>query len=604
MTDSNFKRRRKYNYYKERRFDKMKKLNHFVLVFILLTVCFFMFSQKRVLADGVSLWGDGTQLSPTAVIANGMIIPDNHGGTIVTIPTYSATWQLSLDIYRVASDGNIAWSKTITTSSGFVSGFGIAFNMVSDKKGGAIIFWQNDSSGISAQHVDMNGNLLWRQDGISVCQYCWPYDYASMYVASDGYGGAIITYVNNYPIHIHAQRIGESGNFLWGENGVDIKSSAFLHHTLTVDDQGGAIITWVESKGWVDPWSIMSFSIKAQRIDPSGHILWQEGGLEAAAFAAAYTHGIVSPLAIISDGSQGAIISWSYIITPEDPNISILSAQRIDSSGNPMWQKDGLEIGKRKDYYFSPPAVSDGIGGIIISWIDPSDQVYVQRVDINGKIKWGEGKVIGTRCAGCSQITNAIGGTAAKGIFAAWIGIGKGFFCTDTLGINIQRLDNDGNILWPYSMVIPGWWYGNAFPPLSAENNEAFIFYDNNGLRVQKIVETGPLDTDGDGIPDKTDKCPCENSQDKDANKDGCTDTACGLADVVRSVGITNKGIENSLVSLAENACKQATEGKNIPAKNMIAAFANEVNVQKDKAIGTSTANMLINYAQNIISNL
>lgn len=591
----------------------MKKIKYFILVLVLFTLCL---SQGKVFADGVTLWRDGTYLSPSASAYGAFIIPDGIGGTLIAYHSSNIDYSTSYVVRRVTTDGNIAWSQTITPIL-FNYSAPIDINVVSDGKGGAIIFWQNDSSGgISAQRVDVNGNLLWGQNGLSFCQYCWASNGYNIYAASDGYGGAIvITNLNYYSFIMQVQRIDGNGNKLWGENGVNINRNSgnighiFGGNTLTTDGLGGAIIAWVESKGWVDPYNVINYSINAQRIDPTGHILWQEGGVEAATFAAVYTHGIMSPLAIISDNVHGAIISWSYLsFDLENSIINTVNVQRIDSSGNRPWQKDGLKIGYRLSYetYYSPPAASDDVGGIIINWTDPSYRIYAQRVDINGKIKWGEGgKVLGSSEGNRYPQQNAIGGTGSKGVFAAWVGLGRG--CPDTRGINIQRVDNDGNILWPesYSMVIPGGWVGagSSFSPLSADNDEAFIFYyANSAVRAQKIVETEPLDTDGDGIPNKTDKCPCENPQEKDANKDGCTDTVCGLAEVVRSAGISNKGIETSLVSLAENACRQITDGKTIPGRNMLEAFIKEVLAQKGKNIEAKSADMLINYVNNVIT--
>lgn len=79
---------------------------------------------------------------------------------------------------------------------------------------------------------------------------------------------------------------------------------------------------------------------------------------------------------------------------------------------------------------------------------------------------------------------------------------------------------------------------------------------------------------------------------------------ACNLTDVIRSIGIGNKGIETGLVSLAENACRQITNGKTIPGRNILEAIIKEILAQKGKNIDNVSADKLINYINNVIAAL
>jgi hypothetical protein len=110
-------------------------------------------------------------------------------------------------------------------------------------------------------------------------------------------------------------------------------------------------------------------------------------------------------------------------------------------------------------------------------------------------------------------------------------------------------------------------------------------------------------DDDNDGIPDAEDLCPLENPQGLDANLDGCTDTVCDLASVIQSLGL-HHGIENSLVQKASNACAKFSEGNTKAAINMLNAFINEVEAQRGKKISEEDAGMLIQFAQNAISQM
>ena len=78
---------------------------------------------------------------------------------------------------------------------------------------------------------------------------------------------------------------------------------------------------------------------------------------------------------------------------------------------------------------------------------------------------------------------------------------------------------------------------------------------------------------------------------------------ACDLQDLVKEQGLP-KGIENSLVSKADNACKKYEDGKLETAGNILEAFINEVEAQSGKKIPEATADTLIAYANNAIAQI
>ena len=95
---------------------------------------------------------------------------------------------------------------------------------------------------------------------------------------------------------------------------------------------------------------------------------------------------------IASDGAGGALLVW------EDPrpgsNGKDIYAQRIDSSGNALWQADGVLLCQADDDQRYPKIVSDGFGGAVVTWWDHRDDtitnidVYAQRVDASGSVVW------------------------------------------------------------------------------------------------------------------------------------------------------------------------------------------------------------------------
>jgi len=81
----------------------------------------------------------------------------------------------------------------------------------------------------------------------------------------------------------------------------------------------------------------------------------------------------------VSDGSGGAIVTFG------------VRAQKIDADGRTMWPDDGILFtdGGTHDLAY------DGHGGAVIAWGSgkstfKSERSYVQRIDSEGKLLWGE----------------------------------------------------------------------------------------------------------------------------------------------------------------------------------------------------------------------
>ena len=149
------------------------------------------------------------------------------------------------------------------------------------------------------------------------------------------------------------------------------------------DGTGGAIITWVDGRGFSDPVSTMS-DIYAQRVDSDGNEKWTKDGVTICKIANWQTEA-----QICSDGAEGAIIIWQDLRSGTDSDVY---AQKIDSNGNVQWTPNGVAICTANDYQQSPIIYSDGAGGAIITWNDPRNgldfDIYAQRIDSNGDIQW------------------------------------------------------------------------------------------------------------------------------------------------------------------------------------------------------------------------
>ena len=424
---------------------------------------------QRVDASGTMLWTtDGVPIST----AEGerwspQLVSDGAGGAIIT--WYDGR-SGNYDIYaqRVNSSGEVLWTTdgiSICTAEGWQQ----APQLVSDGAGGAIITWMDERSGnwdIYAQRVDSSGAVLWTTDGVPICTAEY-YQYSSEFV-SDGAGGAIITWDdsrsgNHYDIY--AQHVDSSGAVLWTTDGIPIYTADPGDLTvpkLVSDGAGGAIITWRGVGGAGRPWKIY-----AQRVNPSGSVLWTTDGVPICTAA-----GFQWYPQLVSDGAGGAIITWGD--DRMGPGNRGIYAQRVDSSGAVLWTTDGIPIcTAAAGNQAAPELVSDGAGGTIITWKDersgswPELDIYAQRVNASGEVLWiTDGVPISTAAGG--QGSPKLISDSAGGAIITWNDGRSG-----DSDIYAQNVNVDGTLgVWqPY----------DPEPIQLVENGSAYTDYLNAG---------------------------------------------------------------------------------------------------------------------------
>ena len=130
---------------------------------------------------------------------------------------------------------------------------------------------------------------------------------------------------------------------------------------------------------------------------------------------------------------------------------------------------------------------------------------------------------------------------------------------------------------------------------------------DGDGLpdAVEIAAGTNPLapDTDADGRGDGADACPTIAPADGDADADGCTDTIAGLAALVRSLALSG-GLERALLSKLEDAADALARGNVRLAIHRLSDFASQVEAKRGRAIAEADAQRLLAYAEGLIASL
>ena len=135
---------------------------------------------------------------------------------------------------------------------------------------------------------------------------------------------------------------------------------------------------------------------------------------------------------------------------------------------------------------------------------------------------------------------------------------------------------------------------GNLYVADSFINNRVLVYF--------YPVVPAP-DSDGDGIVDLHDACPSQNASGLDADHNGCIDTLPGLRAIV--VGLTiDKTTKNGLLAKLDEAQKALNHGDTRTAINKLMDFINQVQAKRGTSISNADADLLVAYANNVITQL
>ena len=285
------------------------------------------------------------------------------------------------------------------------------------------------------------GENLWAQD-VTIAS-----PGAISKLISDGNGGVIVVYLYDFDgvSDLYAQKLNANGEKLWGTNGAVVCSASGNQSFVDAisDEIGGIIVTWRDGRN-----SAVNNDIYSQKINSSGTVEWVANGVLVGGLIGSYK----SSPHLVSDGSNGAIITWSQ----NETGSRLLRAQRINSAGSLVWASSGVLVSGIISYDAYP--VSDGVGGVLIAGTDSENQIFIQHINEDGSLLWtDDGKIIASVPGAWFDISvvstgagNGNGGNfiaMADGTYIlAWSDYrnGDGSY-TD---LYAQKIDSDGNILW------------------------------------------------------------------------------------------------------------------------------------------------------------
>ncbi len=183
---------------------------------------------QRVNNSGIIQWQEnGIAITSEFISVLPKIVSDDQGGAIIS--WMDARNLIDIDVYaqRIDSSGAAQWQANgfpifVTPNS---EQFDI--EMIKDDFGGAIIAWSDNRNGLDfgnyAQRINSTGQTLWATNGLKVSDTTNDQNFVKL--APDGLGGALFAWQDDRSDvsgDAYAQKISANGNILWQEDGIVI----------------------------------------------------------------------------------------------------------------------------------------------------------------------------------------------------------------------------------------------------------------------------------------------------------------------------------------------------------------------------------------------
>lgn len=320
--------------------------------------------------------------------------------------------------------------------------------IVSTGNGGAIIIW-SDARAVSynstyGQLVTAEGSLQWLEGGVELA----PGGHDQIYpvAIADGAGGVITAW-------------GDRRNFEDTHWDVYAQRSQSDDGNALWGDDGLVICTAAAEQEMVcisadgaggaffiwEDWRLDGYQrdLFAQHVNASGVPQWTSNGVSVC--TESHTQRFAQA---VSDGAGGVIVTWSDERYGTDTDIY---AQRLSADGVPLWTADGVAVCSADEAQNQPLIVTDGAGGAIIVWQDPRNidetwfDIYAQRLDATGVPLWAVDGIAVTDAIN-SQTYYEVAADESGGVMVTWYDA-RNYETTDW-DIYAQHLNPDGIPLW------------------------------------------------------------------------------------------------------------------------------------------------------------
>jgi hypothetical protein len=463
---------------------------------------------QRISVDGAPLWTAGGVALCTAALMKGApaITSDGAGGAIVTWQDWRNGTDWNIYAQRISAAGTVQWT---VDGEALCTAPDNQYNasLVTDGAGGAIVAWTDgrlDSShstnhDIYAQRISAGGVIQWAVDGVGLCTLTS--DQLKPALVPDGAGGAIVCWQDwrsgqanmMSAADLYAQRVSAGGAVQWAADGLPVCTAADgqIQQAIVPDGAGGAIVTWQDSRSGTFE------DLYAQRISASGAPQWTGDGVVVCPSSA----GKWFPSAA-ADGAGGVVVAWwenrfgTYDIY----------AQRLTDTGARAWLSSGVVVCNYYEDQRYPAIVSDGANGAIVTWQDGrsgvDDDIYAQRISAAGAEMWTTGGVL-LSGAPLPQNLPSIATDGLNGAIVAWADDRN--IATTGTDIYAQRVFADGSTPVLLSLVGADVTADGIHLTWFAGGNESAVATVYRSAAGDGWTRIGEVQTDGSGYLRYTD---------------------------------------------------------------------------------------------------
>ena len=381
--------------------------------------------------------------------------------------------------------------------------------LLGDDHHGVFLAWKdarngNNNPDIYVQHMDSLGHAQWTYNGMPIC--IDTADQSTPNLCTDGMGGFIVTWSDlrsGLERDVYAQRVSAQGQVMWTTNGVPVANKFNREHNekITSDDNGGAFIVWEQFDEITQLWNIAMQHINAQ-----GLRLWDVNGVTVSDFSA----NRLNPK-LQKDKQGGVYVVWQELHNGMDYDIY---AQRFNTQGQRLWSNIGLPVAVALNSQINPKMDPDTLsGGVYIAWADKRNQldydIYAQRIDSSGNFLWNSNGIAVSALNGNQSAVDIISTTQTNGVILTWRDSRSG-----NNDIYVQKLSPEGNSMWdlqgkliatsPYNQINPNvcsdgangciiTWQDSTFNDWDVKSQKldgnGDILWMPNGLTVSDAIE-------------------------------------------------------------------------------------------------------------------
>lgn len=389
----------------------------------------------------------GVHATATAIAADyARIAPDGNGGAVV-VWTDDRSPATGTDIWaqRVGIDGTPIWAvNQVPVCTATANQEKPWIERLGDNS--FLIVWtdlRNGNRDIYAQRIGSDGQPLWIQNGIAVCQAVGDQqDLRVVHTSDDAVIAVWMDRRNGVP-DVFAQKLGANG-VNWGANGVGVcvLTGAQKTPAIAADLNGGAYIAWEDER----PGVVGSSDIYLQRLDSAGVPTFALNGVWVSTDSPSACHENYMPEVAVTD-ENGCLVAFL--------DCNAVRVQKFAPNGQSLWS-EARSAGVSHTVNRSISLLDDGNGGAVVAWVGGGNDcanVTLQRLSSSGGRLWGANRtgVLAPVRSDQPRILRA----DSKSYFVCWR---QGIDCpgSSTADVAVQQYDSTGSPMWGRGIVVGG----------------------------------------------------------------------------------------------------------------------------------------------------